>query len=281
MSKYLFIFLTGFLSLQCAYALSTSNADDGRIGKYADINGIKMYYEVHGEGAPLLMIHGNSGDVSSMDNQIEHFSKTNLVIVADSRGHGKSGLNTQKLTYEIITDDLAELLKFLGLKKVNVIGLSDGGVIGLKLAIKYPELVNKLAIAGANTTPPKESAYSWAIESESVRRKKIAEMIRIKDESRNWVLEQQVQELLFSDPLISNRQLESILSPVLIMAGDKDIIMPEHTLSIFKHIKNSHWAIFPGQTHFVANTDPKLFNSTVERFFIEEFKRPESRDYFD
>lgn len=281
MSKYLFIFLTGFLSLQCAYALSTSNAVDGRTGKYADINGIKMYYEVHGEGAPLLMIHGNSGDVSSMDNQIEHFSKTNLVIAADSRGHGKSGLNTKKLTYEMITDDLAALLKFLGLKKVNVIGLSDGGVIGLKLAIKYPELVNKLAIAGANTAPPKESAYSWAIESESIRRKKIAEMIRIKDESRNWVLEQQVQELLFSDPLISNRQLESILSPVLIMAGDKDIIMPEHTLSIFKHIKNSHLAVFPGQTHFVANTDPRLFNATVERFFIEEFKRPESRDYFD
>ncbi len=272
------------LSFQC-YSQTNSSFQrsygaNRAIGKYADINGIKMYYELYGNGEPMVLIHGNEQSIVSLKHQIKYFSKKFQVLVADSRGHGKSDLNTMKLTYGGMADDWFSLISHLGLKKVNVFGWSDGGVIGLKLAIQHPELINKLAIMGANTLPPKHSAYPYAIKSVNVLNRHIDEMIAINDTSSDWGLSKQLVGLLFSDPKISNDQLTSIKAPVLVMAGDKDVIIAEHTFSIFQHIKNSHLAIFPGQTHWAPITDPTMFNSTLDRFFISPFKRPDTKDYF-
>lgn len=272
------------LSFQCYsqpnYSSQESYGANRSIGKYAEINGIKMYYEFYGEGEPLVLIHGNGQSIIDLKHQIKYLSTKFKVLVADSRGHGKSDLNTKKLTYGMMVDDWFTLLSHLGLKKVNVFGWSDGGVIGLKLTIQHPELINKLAIMGTNTLPPEHSAYPWAIKSVNILDKHIDEMIAVNDTSNDWRLSKQLVGLLFSDPEISNAQLASIKAPVLVMAGDKDVIIAEHTLSIFQNLKNSHLAIFSGQTHFAPITDPTMFNSTLGRFFISPFKRPDTRDYF-
>jgi pimeloyl-ACP methyl ester carboxylesterase len=106
-----------------------------------------MYYEVYGQGAPLLMIHGNGGSIKSLENQIPYFSKKYQVIIADSRAHGKSIDNNDSLSYEMMTDDLNALLDALHIDSCNVIGWSDGGVEGLLLAIRHPKKVKKLAVS--------------------------------------------------------------------------------------------------------------------------------------
>lgn len=250
------------------------------VGKYADINGIKMYYEIYGIGEPLVLIHGNEGNIASLTHQIKHFSKNYKVVIADSRGHGKSELNTKKLSYDEMTKDWFSLISYLGLKKVNVFGWSDGGVIGLKLAINHPELISKLVTMGANTLPPESSAYPWAIKSVTTLKSRIDKMIADNDTSRDWNLSGQIMGLLFSDPNISKVQLESIKASVFVMAADKDVIIAEHTLSIFQNIKNAHLAIIPGQTHMVPETDPIMFNLMLEKFFNSPFRRPDTKDYF-
>jgi len=213
-------------------------------GRYASINGINLYYEIYGEGQPLLMIHGNNGSIEDFSHQIALFAKHYRVIVADSRGHGRSGLGEGVLSFAAITDDLFELITQLGLKEIRILGWSDGGVAGLRLAIEHPAIVERLAIMGANTQPPEISAYPWAISAVSETRRQVQQKIDAGDDSPELRRELQVLGLLFSDPLISDEQLAKIVAPVLVMAADKDVIVPEHTQRIFSTSLIRSWRYF-------------------------------------
>ncbi len=125
--------------------LAVPYGDNAAAGAYASIHGIKLYYETYGTGQPMLQIHGNGLSISSMGHQIAFFSPHCKVIVADSRGHGKSEIGADRLTYEQMAEDLNALLEKLKTKPVNVLGWSDGGIIGLLLTIRHPDKVGKLA----------------------------------------------------------------------------------------------------------------------------------------
>ena len=129
-------------------------------GATVEVNGIKLHYETYGQGTPLLMIHGNGGSIAHLGYQIEAFAPRYQVIVADSRGHGQSEMGPGRLTYEHQAEDLNALLDHLHLKSAYVLGWSDGGILGLLLAIHHPDKVAKLAIMGANLRP--DGAYAWA-----------------------------------------------------------------------------------------------------------------------
>ena len=138
--------------------------NDSKHGNFLEHRGFKMYYEVYGQGAPLLIIHGNGGSISNFENQIPYFSKKYQVILADSRAHGKSIDNKDSLSYELMTDDLNALLEHLHKDSCYVIGWSDGGIEGLLLAIRHPEKVKKLAVTGANLIPdPILSTDPWVV----------------------------------------------------------------------------------------------------------------------
>lgn len=247
-------------------------------GAFAEVNGIKLYYETYGQGAPLLMIHGNGGDISHMGYQTAHFSKQYRVIVTDSRSHGRSGAGTGRLTYEQMAEDLNALLDHLKLKSVYVLGWSDGGILSLLLAIHHPDKVAKMAIMGANLFP--EGAYPWALAAVAADVKRTQAMIAKGDKTQPWAHNLELLDLLGQQPHISTAEVETIAAPTLVMAGDKDVITLEHTTLIFEHLKQAHLAIFPGSTHMVAWDDPELLNRTVEKFFATPFTRPETRAQF-
>ena len=115
--------------------LDTAYGSNEKVGKHISINGAQLYYEEYGKGEPLLLIHGNNGSIKSMGNQIDYFKDNYRVIVADNRGHGKSELNTDSLTCVQITKDWKELVNYLGLDSIHILGWSDGGIIGLKMGI--------------------------------------------------------------------------------------------------------------------------------------------------
>ncbi len=247
-------------------------------GHYADINGIAMYFETYGSGQPLLVIHGNGQSIAAMHFQIAHFADSYQVIAADSRGHGKSGLGTDPLTYIQMMEDCNALLDELHITSANVIGWSDGGILALLLAIHHPDKVHKMAIMGANLRPDETAIHSWTHELLQPLSKTVDEMIRGKDTSENWPLQRQLLDLLMTQPDISPESLQQIEAPVLVMAGDKDIIRSEHSVEIFDHLRQAHLAILPGSTHWAPQTDPIGFNALVETFFDTPYSRPESRE---
>lgn len=252
--------------------------DNAEVGAFAEVNGIKMYYEVYGEGEPLLFIHGNGDSIKGWTAQIEHFSKTNKVIVADSRGHGKSGAGEDELTFELFAQDYAALIAHLKLQPVDIVGQSDGGIIALLLGIHHPETVDKMAIMGANLTPGPEAVDPWAPEWVQGKLDIVEKMIESGDTREGLKIGKKRLQLLLDHPNISVEDLAKIESPVLVMAGDRDIIREEHTVFIYQNIKNAHLCIFPGVTHFALFTDPELFNATIEKFMVDPFSMPSSQE---
>ena len=119
---------------------------------YAPVNGIQMYYAVFGSGDPILLIHGGLGHADIWASQVAEMSKTHKVIVADSRGHGRSTRTEEPYGYDLMADDYVALLDFLKVDKTALVGWSDGGIIGIDIAMKHPERLTRLYAQAANVT---------------------------------------------------------------------------------------------------------------------------------
>ena len=269
-------FLLGlFTQLVVADDYGTNEAAGG----FVDINGISMYYELYGEGPPLVLIHGSGQSIADMAAQIDGFRDQYQIIVADSRAHGKSGMTDQQMTYRQMASDWAGLITALTTEPARVIGWSDGGNIALELARAHSELIDRVAVMGANLAPDESAVYPWAVNWVLEESANIEKQLADGDASQNWAALKQQFYLLRELPDMSLEELASIQAPVLVMAGDRDIIREEHTLLIYQTLPNAHLAIFPGETHFTPATDHELFNRTVDRFMGQAFARPDSRTF--
>jgi pimeloyl-ACP methyl ester carboxylesterase len=230
--------------------------------------GVSLYYEVYGAGEPLLLVHGNGGNIGGWAAQIPHFRKHYKVIAMDSRDHGRSADSADKLTYEKMTDDLAALVDHLKTGPVNVLGWSDGAIEALLLAIRHPTKVKKIAAFAANLNPSEDALPSEVL---AMIKSMISEMPPAERDTPKGRRELKVTEMMLVEPHIDAKALEAITAPTLVLASDHDLIRDEHTLEIYHHIPNSQLAIFPNATHMVPFDDPALFNVTVERFFRTPF----------
>jgi len=250
-------------------------------GNSFSFDGARFYYETYGRGTPLLLIHGNGESVESFKEQIGDFAKHHRVIAMDSRGQGKSELGTIPLTYEQMAEDTNALLDHLKLSQVEVLGWSDGGIIGLLLTIHHPEKVRMLAVMGANLQP--DAAYPWAVDGIVRLRDRITSKLANSKDPQPLQLQLQLLDLLGNQPHIPLSDLANIQVPTLVMAADRDVIRDEHTLSMFHAIPKSQLAIFPGATHMIPEQDPTRFNETVLNFFDKPFAMPDSKDlgWFD
>lgn len=229
------------------------------VGKTFEHDGVKLYYEVYGKGEPLLVIHGNGSNIGEMAAQIDFFRKKYQVIAMDSRDHGKSADSKEPISYEKMTDDLAALLDHLKVGPVKVLGWSDGGIESLLLALRHPAKVKMIASMAANLVP--DGAHPAAIEL-------IQGMLK---DPKVSAREAKVTKMMLTEPQIPVKRLEAIQVPVLVLAGDHDLISDVHTLDIYHHLPNSQLCIFPNATHMIPVDDPALFNSTVDRFFSAPF----------
>jgi pimeloyl-ACP methyl ester carboxylesterase len=240
-------------------------------------DGVTLYYEVYGQGDPLVLIHGNGGSIGTMAAQIAFFRSRYRVIAMDSRDQGKSGDSPGKITYEEMTDDLAALLDHLKTGPVNVLGWSDGGIEALALGIRHPAKVKKIAAMAANLNPSTEAVYPETVAMARSMLDAIPAAEKDTPEGRRAI---KVTSMMFEEPNIAPSALEAITAPTLVLASDHDLIRDEHTLEIFHHIPNSQLCIFPNATHMVPYDAPALFNATVERFFREPFvKKDRIKDF--
>ena len=250
----IFIPLLTNLSAQTKAIVYGSNT---KAGHYAPVNGIQIYYETYGSGEPLIMLHGNGGSIASFKNQIPFFEKHYKVIAIDSRLQGKSGGSTDTLSYDMMASDFAGLLDYLQIDSAYVLGWSDGGINGLILAMKYPKKVKKLAETGANILPDTTALYADDLEG----------MRNTAFSSTSKPIDRILNRMMMYQPHIPYSDLKNIQCPVLVMAGDRDMIKPEHTLKIYQSLKKSELCIFPDSYHHVCQQHPALFNETVLAFF--------------
>lgn len=238
------------------------------VGKYYDIRGFKMYCEIYGSGAPLLLIHGNNGSIKSFTQNIPYFSQKYKVIVADSRAQGNSQDSGETLTFEMMADDYAALLDALHIDSAYVIGHSDGGINALLLAIRHPEKVIKLAASGANLSPDATSFIPGFWDQEKKRYEAGKNQIRDTEKKKNnWKLFM----LDWSQPHISLKELHSIRCPSLIICGDHDLIPIEHTLQIYRNIPHAALWVIPHSSHATASEHAATFNHDVDEFFSKPF----------
>lgn len=267
-----------FLFLIFEFSISTAQnkfdipyGSNDSVGEYVELNGARIYYEEYGKGEPLLLIHGCGADIKSMENQIDYFKKKYRVIVADSRGQGKSELNTDSLTYTQITKDWEGLVNHLKLDSINILGWSDGGIIGLKMGISNKTKIKKIVAMGANLRPDTTAVNGWAPANVRKYQAQAKEMIAKGDTSKDWNLELQLDGLLLNQPNISHSDLKKITASVLIMVGDRDIIKNEHAVEIFNNLPKGQLCIMPGINHGAPRNNPLIFNEIANRFLSEPF----------
>ncbi len=257
--------------------------NDAAAGRTFLFDGARFYYETYGRGPPLLLIHGNGESIGSFKGQIGPLSRHYQVIAMDSRGQGKSSLGDAPLTYEQMAEDSNAFLEHLKLEHVRVVGWSDGGIIGLLLTMRHPDKVSMLAVMGANLEP--DGAYPWAVDGIVRMRAKVTAALAqsANPERQQLQLELKLLDLLGNQPHIPVADLGGIQIPTLVMAGDRDVIRDDHTLTIFHALPKSQLAIFPGATHMIPTADPERFNRTVLEFFSKPFSMPDTKDlgWFD
>ena len=230
-------------------------------------DGVTFYYEVYGEGEPLLLVHGNGGSIGSVAAQIDFFKGHRKVIAMDSRDQGRSGDSAGPITYEIMADDLAALVDHLKLSKVDVVGWSDGGIEALLMGVRHPDKVGKLVAMAANLNPdaiyPETAA--WVAQMKT-------QMPPDMDKTPEGRRALKMLNLLENEPNIDPKLLGKVTAPTLVLSGDHDVIQLKHTVEIYEGLPNANLAVLPNSTHAVPYDDPKLFNETVDRFLKTPFK---------
>ena len=242
--------------------------DNPEMGHYYTLRGIKMYVEVYGAGKPLLLIHGNGGDMSAFEQNIPFFSKSYKVIAVDSRAQGKTVDPGDSLSFEMMADDFAALLEAMHIDSAYVIGWSDGGINALLLAMRHPEKVIKLVSTGANLTPDSSALtpVTWidGQKEYALKKNKIWTTAKEKNDWKIFLL-----DLL--QPNVSFDALKAIRCPSLIVCGDHDVITIEHTAAIYKNIPRAYLWVLPNSGHATLQEHRDEFNKMADEFFSRPF----------
>lgn len=222
---------------------------------------ISLYYEKRGAGEPLVLLHGNGEDGSYFLHQMEAFSREFLVYALDTRGHGRSPRGSAPFTISQFAEDLLAFLDEQGLKRVNLLGFSDGGNIALTFALRHPERVRRLVLNGANLTP--RGVKAW-VQLPIVLGYQIASRLKSPKARTNA----EMLGLMVHEPQIPPSELAGLMMPVLVIAGTRDMIREDHTRLMAREIPGARLALIPGN-HFIARRNPAAFNRAVWSFFQE------------
>ena len=241
-------------------------------GHHVHVNGIRLYYEDHGSGPPVLVLHGGMGFVEMMGGQIPALAKQHRVIAVDSRGHGRSSLGPPPLRYETMADDMTALLDQLGIDHYSVVGWSDGGNVALALAMAQPERVDRVVAIGANARADgvidgvldgiDDDADDFA-EAPGMRS---LDSLVIPKNRHLAALRKEIHQMWKTEPQWSDADLGRIQARTLLLVGENDLIKPEHTQAIAAAIPHSRVETIRGTTHGLPVEKPDLVSARILAF---------------
>lgn len=203
------------------------------------VNNVNLYYEEYGNGQSIILLHGNQETHEIFDKLIDKLKDNYKVYAIDNRCHGKSE-NPIDISYDLMCDDIIDFIKKLNIEKPILYGFSDGGIVGLLIAIKEPNLLSNLIISGANITPDVLTFFD----------NMITKLFYFFTRSKYI-------KMMLNEPNIPLSDLQKIVIPVHVIAGEKDVIKYEHTKLIADNIKNSTLEIVKGEKHgsYIIHSD--------------------------
>jgi len=222
--------------------------------KYIDLDNITMhYYEFSGNGEPLVLLHGNGGSVNTLYEMATYLSTKYKVYLIESRCHGKSS-DTDTITYELMADDTYQFINKLGLANPIFVGHSDGAMVGINMASKYPNIIKTLISCGANSKPSEFKLYFKAF-------------VWINDLFKPSKL----NKLMLNEPNFDKELLSKITCKTYIVAGEHDIMFLRDSVYLYESISNSEILIVKNQDHcgYIEN-DGKLGYSLVVNYLLKE-----------
>jgi pimeloyl-ACP methyl ester carboxylesterase len=247
---------------------------------YAPVNGLNVYYEIHGTGEPLILLHGGLMSTAMEQDLIAQLSKTRQVIALDLQAHGRTADIDRPITTEAMGDDVAGVLKYLAIPKADVMGYSLGAAVALQVTFRHPEMVRKLVVV---STPFKRSGWYPDVRAQMDQMGPAsAEMMKpsplyqsyakIAPRPEDWTrLVTKVSESIKKDYDLTE-QVRAIKCPVMLVFGDNDAVPPAHAAEFFallgggqrdagwdgSGMSTSRLAILPGATHYNITSSPAL-----------------------
>ncbi len=260
-------------------------------GNFADVNGLHLYYEIHGEGEPLLLLHGGYGTTDMFNPVRDGLAHGRQTIAVDLQGHGRTADIDRPLRFENIADDIGGLIDRLGFETVDLFGYSLGGGVALRTAIQYPLRIRKLVLV---STPFRQTDWYAEVREGmySQTRPEAAEMLkhtplyedyaRVAPRPGDWPVLVGKMGRLLSQEYDWSGEIGRIQAQTMIVYGDADSISPVHAAEFFELLgggkQEGKWdgsgmpkarlAILPGTTHYTIFTSPLL--AEVVRRFLQE-----------
>jgi len=273
-----------------AEAQGGSSERTAAVGKYADVNGIRLYYEIHGTGYPLILLHGGRGAIEMFGPNLPELAKGRQVIAVDLQGHGRTADIDRPLSAELMAGDIAALIKHLKLDRPDVMGYSLGGGVAFFTALRYPELVRKLVVVSVylrrTAVFPDILAQQEQVKADMAEAMKQTPMYqlyaslapRVEDWPR---LLAKLGESMKGDFDYSN-DVRKIKAPTMIVVGDAEMFPPAHAAEFFgllgggqrdggwdgSGLSNARLAILPGMTHYAMGASPALAATVIP--FLDE-----------
>lgn len=241
---------------------------EGQKGETVEINGAQIYFEEYGkpDGPAVLLLHGGLGNGDYFVNQIPALTDTYRVIVMDSRGHGRSSFDDQPISYELMAKDVLGLMDHLKIDRASIVGWSDGGIIGLEIALTQPERLNKVVAYGANYDPTgvrldigTNAYFNSYIEAAAADYQSLSP-----DPSRWDEFLGNIGNMWATQPNYTDDQMRSIESPFLILDGMKEeAIDLNQTKLMAELMPNADLLLMPDTGHFAMFEQPEEFNTIV------------------
>jgi pimeloyl-ACP methyl ester carboxylesterase len=235
----------------------------------AAVNGIEMYYEVRGAGEPLLLLHGGFANTAHWREQFDDFAAHYRVIAVDSRGHGRTSLGDAPLGYRLMADDVLALMDHLGIARAHLVGWSDGGNIGLDIAIRAPERLDRLVAYGANFAPE-------GVRADAADNPRFTAFIaqaredyqRLSPAPERWdTFVERIHHMWATEPRFTEAELGAISTPVLVLDGlEEEAIYIEHVKALAGLIPGADLVLMPDTGHFAQLEQPAAFNRIVLDF---------------
>lgn len=237
-------------------------------GNYATVNGLKMYYEIHGTGRPLVLLHGGFMVIEALGTLLPALAQNRQVIAVELEGHGRTADLDRPLSYDQMAEDVAGLIRQLGIKQADLFGFSLGGLIALRLTVRYPELVRKLVLVSAiysNEGYYPATMAGWPTMSAEAFAGSPAEQLytQVAPNPAHWpVFIDKIKHTMMSFKGWPASDIQSIKLPTLLLLGDADLVRPEYAVEMFRllggaredggmqGVPDSQLAILPGTTHF-------------------------------
>jgi pimeloyl-ACP methyl ester carboxylesterase len=238
---------------------------------YVDAGGVHAWYDEHGSGHPLVLLHGGFSDASEFGPNIPALAARFRVLTPERRGHGHTPDVAGPISYQLMADDTAAFLDALGIGQAHLVGHSDGGNVALLVALARPDLVSRMVLISANFH------YDGLVPGLDLDELTSSSYLaaaygRISPDGRDHfpVVAAKIARMAATEPTLSAADLAGVTSRTLVMAGDDDFISAEHTLELYRGIPGAELAIIPGTSHALTVEKPDLCNQVILDFLTTD-----------